>query len=605
MTTTPPPEQRARGASFNLNSSSSILNVSSTVIDKNNGSNVSSYLQITGSGTMNLLNTANTYSGATYVNGGTLNVAALALGGSSSSIGASSNAASNLVLGGGSLQYTGSTPQTTNRLFTISGAALGTLTYAPTATIDASGTGSGTLTFSNTGAVAFGDTQPHTFTLTGSNTGANTLAPTISDNTGTTSLVKSGTGTWYLTGTGSSFTGTTTINAGILNVASLAVGGSNSSIGASANSAANLVFGGGTLQYTGSTAQTTDRLFTISGAGDTATLDASGTGSGTLSFTNTGSIAFGDTNAHTLTLTGTNTGANSLSALIGDNTGLTSLVKNGTGTWYLTNPLYVYSTYTGTTTINGGTLNADYLANGGSTSSIGAATNAASNLVFGGGSLQYTGSVAASTDRLFTIGDANGNTATLDASGSTSAATVTFSNTGTLTFGNTSAHTLTLTGSNTSANTFSPVINDNAGGGATSLVKNGTGTWTVRGSNGFSGGTTINAGTLQIATVAASGTPQPLGTGSTLRLGGTSTSGTLLYTGGTGNLGQNVIGRCRARNDQQHGRRHADPFGHSHQDRYRAHPLQRHLHRFGPDHRFVRGVRFRLRGQWRGHRDAD
>ena len=59
-----------------------------------------------------------------------------------------------------------------------------------------------------------------------------------------------------------SYTGATTITSGTLSVASIANGGASSGLGASSNAAANLVFNGGTLIYTG-TAATTDRGFTI------------------------------------------------------------------------------------------------------------------------------------------------------------------------------------------------------------------------------------------------------------------------------------------------------------------------------------------------------
>jgi autotransporter-associated beta strand protein len=56
-----------------------------------------------------------------------------------------------------------------------------------------------------------------------------------------------------------------------------------------------------------------------------------------------------------------------------------------------------------------------------------------------------------------------------------------------------------LTGSNTGTNTFAPVIGDGTGG-ATSLVKDGTGTWVVSGtSNTYTGNTTVVDGTLSVA----------------------------------------------------------------------------------------------------------
>ena len=128
-----------------------------------------------------------------------------AAAGFSSSIGISPSAATNLVLDGGTLQYTGPAAST-NRLFTLTqnGGAL-----------DASGTGA--VNFSNTGSMGFGGTTARTLTLTGSNTGPNTLAAIIGDvSTGNaTSVTKSGAGTWVLSGA-NTFTGPTTISAGTL-----------------------------------------------------------------------------------------------------------------------------------------------------------------------------------------------------------------------------------------------------------------------------------------------------------------------------------------------------------------------------------------------------
>ena len=76
--------------------------------------------------------------------------------------------------------------------------------------------------------------------------------------------------------------------------------------------------------------------------------------------------------------------------------------KAGGGIWVLSGA----STYTGVTTMSGtGVLKVSSLANGGSASSIGASTNAASNLVLNGGTLQYTGG-AVSTSRVFSLGTA-------------------------------------------------------------------------------------------------------------------------------------------------------------------------------------------------------
>lgn len=144
------------------------------------------------------------YTGVTRITGGTLSAMVLANGGTASSVGASANAASNLILNGGILQYTGGAVST-DRLFSV-GTSGGTL--------DASG--SGAVNFTNAGSLGFNaQTGPRTLTLTGNNGGNNTLAAVIGDNSGATSLVKSSVGAWVLTGA-NTYTGTTTVSGGTL-----------------------------------------------------------------------------------------------------------------------------------------------------------------------------------------------------------------------------------------------------------------------------------------------------------------------------------------------------------------------------------------------------
>jgi fibronectin-binding autotransporter adhesin len=135
-----------------------------------------------------------------------------------SGIGISSSAASNLVLDGGTLQYTGAATST-DRLFTVGS----TEAAGATGTLDASGTGA--LNFTNTGALAYGTAgQARTLVLTGTNTGNNALSPAIGDNgAGAVSLVKAGAGTWIVTNA-NSYTGGTTISAGKLQAIGTALG---------------------------------------------------------------------------------------------------------------------------------------------------------------------------------------------------------------------------------------------------------------------------------------------------------------------------------------------------------------------------------------------
>lgn len=66
-----------------------------------------------------------------------------------------------------------------------------------------------------------------------------------------------------------------------------------------------------------------------------------------------------------------------------------------------------------------------------------------------------------------------------------------------VTHANAGSQVLTLDGSNTGLNTISGVIGN--GSGTMSIVKNGTGRWILGGTNTFTGGITVNAGTLGIS----------------------------------------------------------------------------------------------------------
>ena len=158
---------------------------------------------------------------------------------------------------------------------------------------------------------------------------------------------------------------------------------------------------------------------------------------------------------------------------IGGNQGLK---KTGAGTVVLGG----VNNYTGVTTIQSGTVSVSTLASGGTPSGLGAASAAAANLVFDGGTLQFTGATVF-TDRNFTIN--GGKTAVIDV--------------------NSAAGNLILGGGGT---------------GAGDLAKIGPGVLTLAGSNTYLGGTTILGGTLvNLGTIAGSVSVQ---TGARLSGGG-------------------------------------------------------------------------------------
>ncbi|MDR2513190.1 MAG: autotransporter-associated beta strand repeat-containing protein [Puniceicoccales bacterium] len=159
-----------------------------------------------------------------------------------------------------------------------------------------------------------------------------------------------------------------------------------------------------------------------------------------------------------------------------------------------------------------------YIGNDGQASLLGAGSGAA-GLVLDGGKLTFAGTKATTTDRLFTLG-ASGGTLQADAK-------ITFSGTGAIAFGGAGTRTLTLAGSNT-ASSLAAVLG-NAGTDAVSVVKRDAGTWYLNGANTFTGGVSLQGGTLGVGHATA------LGTG-TLTFGGTGT----LTNATEGGLGQTL-----------------------------------------------------------------
>jgi fibronectin-binding autotransporter adhesin len=168
-----------------------------------------SYFANNGTGVMVLANPANDFLGNVAINSGTVSVATINNVGVASHLGAG-NAAGTISISSsntstGRLTYTG-TGSTTNRVVNLSGTTSGaTLEHAGTGLLDF------TAAFTATGAGS------KTLTLTGSSTGVGRVSGAIVNNSvsNITTLTKTGTGRWVLSGA-STYTGNTNVDFGIL-----------------------------------------------------------------------------------------------------------------------------------------------------------------------------------------------------------------------------------------------------------------------------------------------------------------------------------------------------------------------------------------------------
>jgi len=311
-------------------------------------------------------------------------------------------------------------------------------------------------------------------TLTINGTGNTTINGVIANGVGTTTanlLTINSNGTTILSGN-NTYTGITTVNAGTLRLAKTAAL-YNGTV-ASWTAANMTVNNGGTLALnvggTGefSTGNVTTLLTNLGGLG--GAVNNNGLRSGSV-------IGFDTTNA-----VGNFTIADIIANSTGTGGGSIGLNKLGSGTLILTGN----NTYTGATTISAGTLSISAITNGGVAGALGNSTNAATNLVFRGGALEYTGANG-STNRNFTL--TNGTASTIRVTNSTA--------------------TLTISGA--------------AAAGNGSLTKAGSGTLMLTGANAYSGGTTISAGTLGFTSGALGNTGSISVNGGSLQWGASNT----------------------------------------------------------------------------------
>jgi fibronectin-binding autotransporter adhesin len=455
----------------------------------------------TGSGTVTLSG-ANTYTGATTISAGILNIqnnTALGTTASGTTV-AATNAAlqiqNGITVTGETLTLSGTGVASGGALESVSGAN----TWAGTVTLSAASrinSDAGTLTISGpvSGAAA----------LTVGGAGTTAISGVVGIGTGT--LTKDGTGTLVLSGT-NTYSGATTISAGVLNIQN------NKALGTTTG--ATTVAANAALQLQNGITVTSEAL-TLNGTGvsnDGALRNVSGANTWTGAIT-LGSASRINSDAGTLTISGAiggsgqnltvgGAGTTQISGVIGTGTG--SLTMDGSGTLTLSG----VNTYTGATAVNAGTLSAGV-------------NNALSNST----------AVTVANSATYNLNNFT------DTVGSIAGA-------GNITLG---SGTLTSGGDGTST-TFSGVVS-----GTGNLAKSGAGTLVLSGANTYSGATTVSGGVLNIQNNSALGTGAggvTVASGATLALqGGITNNVETLTISGTGVGGIGALNNASGANNWQ------------------------------------------------------
>jgi autotransporter-associated beta strand protein len=382
---------------------------------------------------------------------------------------------------------------------------------------------------------------------------------------GNISLVKNGTGTQTLSGN-NTYTGTTTINAGVLTITS------NSSLPGIATNGRYSVANGATLGvYNAVTdADIASMLGTTNFAAGAAigfdTTTANRTYENVIANTTQGALGLTKLGSNTLTLNGSNTytGATTISAGTlqigaGSTTGSISsssdITNNGTLAINRSNDLTLGNTisgsgaltkagagnltlsgsnsYTGNTTISAGTVliqNANALGTtaGGTSVASGAALQLQGGITITGEALTIDGGGASNTGALRNISGDNTWTGNINSSGAT-------------TYIGSDSGLLTLSGNISNTNSTWPItfsgsgnilVSGNISGtGNSTVAKRGTGTLTLSGNNTFTGTLSATEGTVSISSIGNVGQASAAGAGTTINIGGAALNGILLYTG--------------------------------------------------------------------------
>ena len=359
-----------------------------------------------------------------------------------------------------------------------------------------------------------------------SNNNVTTTSPIV----GAGSLLKSGSGTFQLSGAASTYSGGTTVSSGVLRAGSPAGGGTSSFLGASTS--AVTVMDGAALDVPGNTV---NNPITLNGTGinnagaliNSSSGSTNATLSGLLTLGSDSSIMNNSTGGSSINLTNVNTITGSgysltlggskggtITSIIG--TGSGSIIKSGAGTWTLSG----VNTYTGNVYVNEGYLIAN------NSSALG--TPAGSTTVASGASL----GIVSATDFAEPLNlSGYGYSDTIGALHTSTTAIINYTG------------TMTLSGTTRIGVAFNKTLNikttiDN---GEYDVVKYSTGTLNLQGVPNFSGTGSLKTG---YALVKATGSPSVYGTtpvvsyqlyttgaATTLATGVPAITGTAVFTG--------------------------------------------------------------------------
>ncbi|MBU1808108.1 MAG: autotransporter domain-containing protein [Candidatus Omnitrophica bacterium] len=396
---------------------------------------------------------------------------------------------------------------------TVNNTVVQTQTIAANVLLSAAGANG---TFTNNGANdAFllnvtgnvtGNTVAGTLTLQGSDTGNNTVSGVIADGAAALAVTKAEAGTWILSGA-NTYTGATAINAGVLNIQNATAtgtiaGGVTVANGAALQIQGTIAVGAEALSLTGTGIGATGALRNILNDNSWAGVITLAGATRINSDAGTLTLGAGGVTGAGQNLTVGGAGNTTVTGVIGTTTG--TLTKDGAGTLTLSGA----NTYTGTTTIDAGTVKI------GVDGALG--TNAAGTTVTAGNvaALDLNGINYATTEALALNGTGVAGAGALlnsAAGAATYAGAITLQSASTIT--STGAGGLTLTGGITNAGFATTFDGANATTvstakitGAGGVTKAGAGTLTLNFANDYTGATAVNAGVLNIQNASALGT---------------------------------------------------------------------------------------------------